>query len=92
MNEGQARAVVKLLLDKGADPNAPYKKTVPPRQAQGNINVAPGATPLQRAVRAVDRVAVRLLLDKRRQSVAGARGRVDAADGRGGTRRPSRRR
>jgi ankyrin repeat protein len=55
--------VVTLLLAKGADPNQPYTKTVPPRQAQGNINVAPGATPLHRAVRAVDLAAVRLLVD-----------------------------
>ena len=46
--------VATLLLDKGADPNAAYTKTIPPRQAQGNINVPPGATPLYRAVRAVD--------------------------------------
>ena len=32
--------VARLLLEKGADPNAPYIKTIPPRQAQGNINVA----------------------------------------------------
>jgi len=56
--------VAKLLLDKGADPNAPYAKTIPPRQAQGNINVAPGATPLYRAVRAIDLAAVQLLADR----------------------------
>jgi len=56
--------VATLLLDKGANPNAPYVKTVPPRQAQGNINVPPGGTPLYRAVRAVDLSAVRLLLDR----------------------------
>ena len=55
--------VVTLLLAKGADPNLPYTKTVPPRQAQGNINVAPGSTPLYRAVRAIDLAAVRLLVD-----------------------------
>jgi len=55
--------VVTLLIEKGANPNAPYVKTIPPRQAQGNINVAPGSTPLYRAVRAVDLAAVRLLVD-----------------------------
>ena len=55
--------VVAALLAKGANPNVPYTKTVPPRQAQGNINVAPGSTPLYRAVRAIDLAAVKLLVD-----------------------------
>jgi ankyrin repeat protein len=55
--------VAVLLLAKGADPNRAYTKAVPPRQAQGNINVAPGSTPLYRAVRAVDLAAVKVLLD-----------------------------
>src|SRR5688500_14710583 len=55
--------VARLLLENGADPNAAYTKAVPPRQAQGNINVAPGSTPLYRAVRAVDLAAVKLLVD-----------------------------
>jgi hypothetical protein len=42
-------AFAALLVDKGGDPNATYTKTVPPRHAQGNINVAPGATPLMAA-------------------------------------------
>ena len=42
----------------------PYIKTIPPRQAQGNINVPPGGTPLYRAVRAVDLAAVKLLVDR----------------------------
>ena len=55
--------VARLLLEKGADPNAAYTKAVPPRQAQGNINVAPGSTPLYRAERAVDLAAVKILVD-----------------------------
>jgi ankyrin repeat protein len=55
--------VAKLLLENGADPNRPYVKLVPPRQAQGNINVAAGSTPLYRAVRAVDLAAVKLLVE-----------------------------
>jgi ankyrin repeat protein len=55
--------VLTRLLDKGADPNAAYTKTIPPRQAQGNINVVPGATPLYRAVRSVDLAAAALLVD-----------------------------
>jgi ankyrin repeat protein len=56
--------IIKLLLDRGADPNKAYAKTIPPRQAQGNINVTPGATPLFRAVRSTDLQVVRLLLEK----------------------------
>ena len=55
--------IVKLLIDKGADVNAPYAKRIPPRQAQGEINVAPGATPLYRASRAIDLASVKLLMD-----------------------------
>jgi ankyrin repeat protein len=55
--------ITKLLLETGANPNATYDKTVPPRQAQGNINVAPGSTALYRAVRAVDLASVKLLVD-----------------------------
>jgi uncharacterized protein len=56
--------VVKLLLARGADPNQPYAKRIPPRQAQGDINVTPGATPLYRATRATDLTLIRTLLDK----------------------------
>jgi uncharacterized protein len=55
--------VAKLLVEKGADVNARYTKTIPPRQAQGNINVAPGSTALYRAVRAIDLASVKLLVD-----------------------------
>jgi uncharacterized protein len=56
--------VARLLLEKSADPNAPYVKTIPPRQAQGNINVVAGATPLYRAVRSIDLAAVQLLVER----------------------------
>ena len=56
--------VIKLLLAKGASPDLAYTKTIPPRQAQGNINVAPGATALHRAARSIDLVTVKTLLEK----------------------------
>ncbi len=55
--------VVTLLVGKGADVNAQYAKRIPPRQAQGEINVPPGATALYRAVRAIDFASVKLLID-----------------------------
>jgi ankyrin repeat protein len=55
--------VIQLLLARGADPNRPYIKKIPPRQAQGDIIVPPGATPLFRATRATDLTTIRLLLD-----------------------------
>ena len=67
--------VIKTLLAHGADPNLPYTKRIPPRQAQGDINVPPGATPLFRATRATDLAAIRALLDK------GANPNVAAKDG-----------
>ena len=62
MNEGQARAVVKLLLDKGADECAVHedRPTAPgagEHQRRGRRDAAPAGR------RAVDLVAVRLLLD-----------------------------
>ena len=54
--------VARLLLARGANANLPYTKLVPPRQAQGNINVPPGATPLYRAVRSIDLEAVKSLV------------------------------
>jgi ankyrin repeat protein len=56
--------IVKVLLARGADPNQPYTKKIPPRQAQGDINVPPGATPLYRATRATDLAAIRALIEK----------------------------
>ena len=56
--------VAKLLLTRGADPNQVYTKTIPPRQAQGNINVVPGATALFRATRSTDVTLIKLLVEK----------------------------
>jgi len=67
--------LIKTLLAGGADPNLPYTKRIPPRQAQGDINVPPGATPLYRATRATDLAAIRALLDK------GANPNLAAKDG-----------
>jgi ankyrin repeat protein len=67
--------VVKILLERGADPNQPYTKKIPPRQAQGDINVPPGATPLYRATRATDLAAIRMLIEK------GANPNVGVKDG-----------
>lgn len=67
--------LIKTLLAHGADPNLPYTKRIPPRQAQGDINVPPGATPLYRATRATDIAAIRALLDK------GANPNLAAKDG-----------
>jgi uncharacterized protein len=67
--------LIKSLLAHGADPNLPYTKRIPPRQAQGDINVPPGATPLYRATRATDLAAIRALLDK------GAKPNLAAKDG-----------
>ena len=67
--------VVKILLARGADPNRPYTKKIPPRQAQGDINVPPGATPLYRATRATDLAAIRALIEK------GANPNVGVKDG-----------
>jgi uncharacterized protein len=55
---------VKVLLERGADPNGPYWKKIPPRQAQGDIAVTPGATPLYRAAKSMDLAAMRLLVAK----------------------------
>jgi len=59
--------IIRLLLDKGANPN-PQLKLFPPYRATGNdrgldtmINV--GTTPLLRAAKALDAPAIKLLLD-----------------------------
>jgi ankyrin repeat protein len=55
--------VIQMLLAFGADPNMAYTKTIPPREAQGNINVIAGATPLYRATKSADLPVIRLLMD-----------------------------
>ena len=65
--------VIGLLLAKGADPNLPYAKRIPPRQAQGAITVPAGATPLYRATRATDLATVKLLLDNNANPSVAAR-------------------
>jgi ankyrin repeat protein len=56
--------VLKMLVDRGADPNKPYTKKIPPREAQGDIKVVPGATPLFRAMKGTDLPAIRLMMEK----------------------------
>ena len=56
--------VLKMLLDHGADPNAVYSKKIPAREAQGDIKVTAGATPLYRATKSTDVTAIRLLMEK----------------------------
>jgi len=59
-----ATDVIKLLLDKGADPNIPFTKKAPQIQTQGTVTVPALATPLYRAVKAADLLTIRLLLEK----------------------------
>jgi ankyrin repeat protein len=59
-----ATDVIKLLLNKGADPNIPFTKKPPQIQTQGTVTVPALATPLYRAVKAADLLTIRLLLDK----------------------------
>lgn len=56
--------VITTLLARGADPDRAYTKKIPPRQAQGDIIVTPGSTPMYRAMKAADITVVRLLLGK----------------------------
>ena len=72
--------VIKRLLAHGADPNRVYTKKIPPRQAQGDIVVTPGATPMYRAMKATDLTVAAPAARQGRQSVGGDQGRLDAAD------------
>lgn len=54
--------IIGLLLARGANPNQVYEKKIPPRQAQGEVNVPAGATPLYRAVLSTDMESVRVLM------------------------------
>jgi ankyrin repeat protein len=56
--------VLKMLLDRGADPNMVYSKKIPSREAQGDIKVTPGYTALFRAVKSTDVPAIRLMMEK----------------------------
>ena len=56
--------VIRILLDRGADANKAYTKKIPPREAQGDIKVVAGATPLFRATKSMDLAAIRLLIEK----------------------------
>lgn len=67
--------IVRMLLDGGADPDQVYTKRIPPRQAQGEVNVPPGATPMLRAAFSTDMEIMRLLMEY------GATPATTAADG-----------
>jgi ankyrin repeat protein len=63
--------VIRLLLERGADPDLPYTKgtfdedgkpRLPERTVAGEILVPPGATPLDRAAAAADFAALEVLL------------------------------
>jgi uncharacterized protein len=59
-----ALELLKQLLSRGADPNAPLKTVLLARYHNtGDTQLGPGSTPLMRAARALDVPAMRLLLD-----------------------------
>jgi ankyrin repeat protein len=59
-----ALALIKMLLDKGADPNLALDMKPPQIQAQGTVTIPAGGTALNRAVRSTDLATVKLLLEK----------------------------
>ncbi len=82
-----ALQVVELLLEAGANPNAQLKLS-PPFRNIGNDRgldgmLTTGATPLLRAAKALDAPAIRVLLAKGADIVAGQLARHHAADGGG---------
>jgi ankyrin repeat protein len=56
--------VIRMLLERGANPNTAYTKKIPAREAQGDITVPAGGTPLYRATKSTDLATIRLLLEK----------------------------
>jgi ankyrin repeat protein len=59
-----AMDLIKVLLDKGADPNLALTMKPPPIQAQGTVSIPAGGTALIRAVRSTDLATIKLLLEK----------------------------
>ena len=67
LDETQPIDIIRILLDKGANPN-PQLKLFPPYRATGNDRgldtmIAIGTTPLLRAAKALDAPAIKLLLE-----------------------------
>jgi uncharacterized protein len=58
--------IIKMLLAKGANPNAPLKSMLPPRGVLdgGDFTMSAGATPFLRAARSDDVTVMRMLLEK----------------------------
>jgi ankyrin repeat protein len=58
--------LIKALLDRGANPNAPLTKYLPGRSGMdaGDTTLGPGTTPLMRAARAGDAAVMKALLAK----------------------------
>jgi uncharacterized protein len=58
--------LIKALLERGANPNAPLTKNIPGRSGMdaGDTSLGAGTTPLMRAARAGDAAAMRALLAK----------------------------
>jgi len=59
-------AVIKMLLARGANPNSPLLKIIPPRGVLDGLDQAmgPGSTPFLRAARSSDVEVMKLLLEK----------------------------
>jgi ankyrin repeat protein len=59
-----ATDIIKLLLARGANPNAVFEKAPPQIQTQGTVTVPAGATAFYRAVKSADIPVMRMLLEK----------------------------